>query len=476
MQLTADNRAISPGPAQRPRFPRGGRRWELNVRLLAGTLVALAAVVPAAWFWHARQVRANAEGLLARAGQLEQQGDHPAAVAALQRYVQLRPDDVAQRVRLAELFGGSAATRDEKQQALKLYAVAQGLAPDKLDVRRRRIELLLQLGYLPQASSQAAALLAEKDLSHDPVGLRVRALALYHLRRSGGRVEAGDLSEALFRAVEQAPHDVELAHALAAFLRGQLAELADGGGEHGRQLARQADEVMDRLVADSPDDRLVADSPDRAIALVARHRYRRDYQLPGSGDDLRQALALDDQQHLPEVRLAAGQEALVQKQPRKAAEFFTAAIEAALANRAALETLEQSHLGLGRAHLAVGSTEEALDAWQMGLKTADPSSIELNFEIAQALIALDRLDDADKHLDKLEQEISTRARYLMPRPLSRLEQPYRCCAPSGGSLARSMRRQPACSANFLSIGIRPRRSTSSSAIACNCGWGCVTRS
>jgi tetratricopeptide (TPR) repeat protein len=386
----------------------------LNVRLLAGTLVALAAVVPAAWFWHARQVRANADGLLARAGQLEQQGDHPAAVAALQRYVQLRPDDVAQRVRLAELFGGSAATRDEKRQALKLYALAQGLAPDKLDVRRRRIELLLELGYLPQASGQAEALLAEQGQSRDPVALRVRALALYYLRQFGGRVEAGDLSEALFRAVEQAPHDVELAHALAAFLRGQLAEVADSGGERGRQLARQADEVMDRLVADSPD---------RAIALVARHRYRRDYQLPGSGDDLRQALALDDQQHLPEVRLAAGQEALAQKQPRKAAEFFTAAIEAGLANRAAMETLEQSHLGLGRAHLAVGSTEEALNAWQMGLKTADPSSIELNFEIAQALIALDRLDDADKHLDKLEQEISMRARYLMPRPLSRLEQP-----------------------------------------------------
>ena len=83
----------------------------LNVPLLAGTLIAVAVLGPAAYAWRSYQVKRTATAFLDRADVLERQEDWEEAAGYLHRYLRLRPNDTKAtdlQIRLAKTYDKSA--------------------------------------------------------------------------------------------------------------------------------------------------------------------------------------------------------------------------------------------------------------------------------------------------------------------------------------------------------------------------------
>jgi len=155
----------------------------LNVRLLLGTVLAAAVVVPAAYGWHWHQVRVTASAFLERAAEHEAAGEWLEAARNLHRYLQLHPSDPKAAARLAEVFDRSAADPNGKARACDLYYVAIGLAAeeDRPKLRHRVAELQLELARfdgrrLTSAERETRDLLAADP--QDPQANRLLALVL----------------------------------------------------------------------------------------------------------------------------------------------------------------------------------------------------------------------------------------------------------------------------------------------------------
>jgi Tfp pilus assembly protein PilF len=398
---------------------------EINVRLLIVTAVVLLVVVPAAYFWHARQARNNAEVVLALVDESVAANDWVKASQQLARYLRLRPDDAGQRVRLAEVVDHFAVTRAQKEQSLRLHAVAIGLAPDRADLVRRRAELSYALGYFADAKRQADQILAKH--AGDPAGLRVKALSLAAQARAAGDTPSEEVAQLFEQALRHLPDDVRLAVALAGIYRDQM-PVRRADDEAGRQAkAALADRALDRLIEASPK------SPD---ACLARYEYRRQYELSGAEDDLNQALALDPEGQRSGVCLAVAQRALeaALAQNRAAADdgemssggdqSNDSAAVSDLADRAtalfekaiaADRHDERGYLGLGRARALTGDDAAALAAWRLGLQVTDPYSTALNFEIARASLRKGALDEVRGPLERVETELRRREGEMSPR-------------------------------------------------------------
>lgn len=70
----------------------------LSFPCLIGTVVALAVLCPAAYFWHAYQATRTAEAFLLRADHYDQAGRPEQAATYLHRYLKLHPDNTDVRV------------------------------------------------------------------------------------------------------------------------------------------------------------------------------------------------------------------------------------------------------------------------------------------------------------------------------------------------------------------------------------------
>ena len=177
-------------PASENSRPGGKQKTRkvLNVRTLAGTVIALAVVGIAAYFWRAYEVRRTASALAERAEALAAEKNLAAAVAYYARYLEIAPEDATARLRRAELFeqatgrGGFQRTVELYQEALK--PASPGLSPEKeLQARRRLTELLLQADQLAAAEIEWKKLqeLEQKELAQKPEEWRwpgVKALIL----------------------------------------------------------------------------------------------------------------------------------------------------------------------------------------------------------------------------------------------------------------------------------------------------------
>jgi tetratricopeptide (TPR) repeat protein len=235
----------------------------LNVPLLAGTLIAIVVLGPTAYCWHSYQLGRTAEALLQEADRLEEGEEFAKAATCLRRYLQLHPDNVDVRVRLAKTFDKSAKDPSRKAQAIELHYRALGLGHDVIDdatrrdLRCRLAELLLELAPYPPpgrhalAEAEAEKLLEAND--EDPQARRLLALALYGQLQSGAL--AGEQA-AVTRAV--------MAFENALFLQANRGDLA-------------LSETLSRI-------------------------YRHDKQLP---DDERSARVYRDDQQLSDNELSA---------------------------------------------------------------------------------------------------------------------------------------------------------------------------
>ena len=139
-----------------------------------------------------------ASSLAQRAESLAADKDLPAALSYYGDYLKLRPDDVAARMRQAELYDEAAGN---SQRTVELYQgalSAQGIAPEQeLRARRRLTELLLQGDTLIAAETEVEKLeaLEQKALAQKPEewrwpGLKAMILARFRVEDRPRRVKA----------------------------------------------------------------------------------------------------------------------------------------------------------------------------------------------------------------------------------------------------------------------------------------------
>lgn len=351
----------------------------LNVPLLIVSLVVLSVSGTGAYFWHARQMVQIAGALLDRADQLEKEEDWAQASTCLYRYLQLRPAVLDVHIRLAQTFDRSATSAQEKARATDLYLRAVGIAPYRVDLRGRLTELLLEVERYRLAQDQAEALLELQPRS--PIGLRVRALAVYAQSRNAGPASLQEALNLVTMALEACPERIDLVEVLMNLCQ----DLARTPGDADRE--RHLATAFDRLIEASPDD---------AEAYLARYRYRVQFGLNGAGADLHQALQLAPDS--PLVLRTAGEDAQRRNALGEARDYFSRIVGVA-------PNQPSGFLGLGDSYLALGQIELALETWRQGLAAVAPGDPTLNLRIADTLIQQQRLDEAHAALDLLDKTI-----------------------------------------------------------------------
>ncbi len=377
----------SPGSWLPDQKPRGSRIELVNWYVFGASVALFVVLVPAALVWHYVQARRNADVLLVHAGRCEQEARWKEAANLCYRYLKLRPDDPRGWVRLCRAMDQAADSRLEKTRAVELYFQTIALAQDDNELRRRLAELLCELERYAVAEYQAEQLL--KRAPDDPGGWRIKARASYALAHALGRIPIEKVAAAYRKAIEFNPGDVELSVTLADLYRREL--VARSATE--RQTL--ADAVMHRLVASNT-----------APAWLARYQYRRRYALPDADADLDRAWELGKDH--PEVQLAVGDRAVSRRAFDEAFVQFRA-----VTNQ--LPTDRRGYLGLGKALLAASRRDEAIAAWNEGLAQVGLQDLPLNFRLADLLIVLGRLSEAQQVLDRLDAAVQAHVNELAPR-------------------------------------------------------------
>jgi len=373
---------------------------------VAGYLVLLVVLVPAAYLWHEFQQGRNVAAFLSRAGALEERGDWAQAAEYLDRYLRLQPDSPEVRARLARTFDKAAVGTIHQARALDLYREAWEALPEDLDLAKRHAELAMELGQYDDARQTAEALLAQTAdnpaaAADHAYAARLNALAM--IGRLARQQNLGDQAQwlavvaSLNAALELNPADVELAVRLAEIHRVRLNEPAE------EERAKTADAVLDALVTANPE---------LPAAHLARYRYLRRYRSENAAPeelaridaDLDRALELgrqDPQRENLEVLLTAGEREIVRNQADEARKLFRRATE--------LQPLDhRAWLRLGELELAGDSQESrerAVAVWREGLKAVGRQEVTLIVPLTGVLIDLGRIPEAEELLRPLEDAI-----------------------------------------------------------------------
>ena len=137
------------------------------------------------YFWRNYQLGRIAVAFRDRAAALQQDSNWRLAADYLYRYVSMRPDDNSARVSLAEVYDKALPGGRPSSRSIELYYQALAVAPDKdrPRLRRRAIEMLLQVGRFLEAEREAQTIL--KSDGEDADAQRLLALALYRQFQTG---------------------------------------------------------------------------------------------------------------------------------------------------------------------------------------------------------------------------------------------------------------------------------------------------
>lgn len=407
-------------------------KHQLNVRLLVGTLIVVAVLGPATYFWREFQITRTAGSFLSRADQLEKEAKWGEAAGHLFRYLQLRPDEANVRIRLAENFGKSAAKNVRlKSRAINLYYHALGVATEEqqLALRAPLADLLLESQQFSAAEKEAKKLL--EGTPGDQKGLRLLALAHYGQHRPGilaPKSQDGiSIGEEVEAALERDPGNVALARALAGIYRTEpllLGESKQNLTENERE--KLADGVINRMV-----ETMLKKTPDDldTLLLAAEHARQKAIQI------MKQKASSNDAKKVAEKHLTA------------ASEYY-----GHIVNEVAPQD-ERAYLGLGGIWLLRGKSDEAIKTWQKGLAVSNTESIQLNLCLAKALLAKGRIESAEIAVKALSDAVDKRIATLPRRWRLSLERSIHML--EGKCFAATGRHQEAIGRMKLVLAIRP---------------------
>lgn len=357
---------------------------ELNLRVLAITIIGLAVLLPTAFLWHQFQIYRNAGKLLKQAQVLATQDQWRDSATMYFHYLKLRPDDAQAWVKLAQSVDRAAKTYNEKQKAVELYFQTVTLASDQAELRRRLAELLLEQGKHELAEYQADKLL--ERVPEDPGAWRTKALSSYWGARINSQLSMRQVARWFVNAVKYNPQDVVMSRGLAEIYRRELQ--VPGKAERDSY----ADTVMNKLVTGNPGS---------VEALLSRYTYRVRFRLSDADPDLDRAIELEPTNE--EVLLASAHRAIVRRDYAQAQRDYQKLAEL-------LPEDPRGYLGWGQALSRADQREEALEIWRKGLKQVGPDDFWINLRMTEALVVLGRLEQASEKLVLLDGLIARQAR------------------------------------------------------------------
>lgn len=169
-------------------------QYRLNWKFLVGSLVVVAAAGGALHFRYKQQVGRQADTLLELANGADQKAEPVKAIGFLRRYLVFRPQDHDARGRLGVLLVRNARQPNEYLQAYFVLDETLRSAPKRDDLRRKALDLALQLGpdLLPDAERHLKKLITD----HPKDGELYVLFADYHLLQNQYAEAAGKLKEA----------------------------------------------------------------------------------------------------------------------------------------------------------------------------------------------------------------------------------------------------------------------------------------
>ena len=403
------------------------RRRTLSLRVLAVSLVLVAATLPSLYALRNWQLARTATAYLDRATELEQKEQWLEAADYINRFLTLRPRDADAEIRLAETFAKGADTLDRTNRAVALHyaALSYDLGRRQWPLRQKLATLLIKATRFAEAETES-----RKILTNDPQSTEARkslAVALF------GRIESGSFNSAsaaelkklaLLTTIDQAraqqPKEVELAVIQAALLRRHpdLVRIEQPQWTEADRY-RSADRCLDDLIAADPTNH---------AAFLARMAYRAQYSLEGVDDDMAQALKLAPSD--PLVLAAAGVKELARARRRKAAggpleEVQSSAARAATHFQALLSTQPPSqnpvhHVSLGEAQLLSGKPEDAIATWKAGAKKFVGAELVFETQLADTYLDLDRRQEAEQVIKQIDSRIAQASVRLSGKQLAAL--------------------------------------------------------
>lgn len=365
-----------------------------------------------------------------RASQLEQQNPPELNSAAdyLHRYLRLRPEDSAARIRLAQVFDKTASTPAAKYRSVELHYRAinasEADATETLELGKRLTELLLELQKFSEAEKQAEKLL---NTEFSAEAQRFIAMAKYgqYQTQPGWRSAGLSVADSMENAIAVNPDDVELPIALAELVR-RFDQRAFSAAQRARP--EYATEAQRAIEADRLVDQAVSNNGDNAEAYLARYFYRQKFDREINVEsDLRSAIEFGKDNL--EVRLAAGDYYLRKAVSSDNADDRDSQLAMATEHYQYIlkeidPATELAHVGMGSVHAAEGDLPSAIEVWREGKKLVEPESLLLSARLTESLIQTGQLGEAETELQQLEQIVKQRSPQLNQRGKLAIERSY----------------------------------------------------
>jgi tetratricopeptide (TPR) repeat protein len=323
-------------------------RRTVNLRLVFWTLVSLLVLATLVHLVHSHQMQRNAGALFRQAERALAQKDYAKAAALLQNYLDFEPDDTDAISLLATALEKSSSSAQARYKTYLLLEQVLRRQPDRHDVRRKAVQLAIDLGRFDDAVAHLEYLLS------DPAD---RAGVYYQL----GWCQAGlDQNEAaavsLRKAIALAPERADSYALLAEVLQTRLDQ------------PDEAAQVMDALVAANPQSW-------KAYLERARFHYGRG-DRDATAADIRRACDLAPEQE--DVLLAAADLALLQGDLAEARTYVSRGLKLHPKN-------ERLYRMLATLETRAGHPDEAVACLRAGIK-ALPESAALRVQLAEVLL------------------------------------------------------------------------------------------
>jgi Tfp pilus assembly protein PilF len=345
----------------------------VNVRLLVLSLLILVVAGVLGYFWHEYQSQRVAGMLLDRAESLEREEKWAEASNYLTRYLQVEPADTAARLRLVDAVERSSAAGPGKRRLGSLLYQTLGTSPEREDLRLKLAQTLLDLRDFSNAQKQAEILFQSKNQPTLVAARRIAALSLAAKAEPGGLTSIATAAQALEAALKDNPGDVTVASLTAAFYRQYANEVGV------QATPANADRVMDELVN--------ADKQN-IDALIARHKYRVQYEPSQARADLDAALALNPD-HIEALvldtqsGLASGEQARVLAAQKSAQHLIEISPQE-----------PRGYISLAQLESRQGHTDRAVELLGSGRKKLAAENLDFDYLYAGLLLDLGKTAEA----------------------------------------------------------------------------------